>query len=169
MAIWRPANVVQVKVLGLAWRGERLLAAEVEADDGRVTGVRPLGGAVEFGETREEALRREFREELDVGIRIVGPWHAFENIYQHEGRTGHEFIFVADIELDQTALYEMEIIRFDEGGVSSRARWFGPAEMEMERIELYPTGLQALLARNGRWLGFERHAERFRNSPEGLR
>ena len=97
MTVWTPSRDIAVKVIGLAWRGDELLVAEVEESDGRVKGVRPLGGGIEFGETREAALKREFAEELRCDVAIVGPWHAFENIYQHEGRTGHELIFAATI------------------------------------------------------------------------
>ena len=92
MAVWTPSPCVTVKVIGLAWRGDELLVAEVEESNGRVKGLRPLGGRIEFGETREEALRREFAEELGCTIELTGPWHAFENIYEHEGAMGHEFI-----------------------------------------------------------------------------
>lgn len=60
MTVWRPSQQIRVKVIGLAWRKDQLLAAEVEDDSGRIKGVRPLGGAIEFGESREEALHREF-------------------------------------------------------------------------------------------------------------
>lgn len=150
MVMWRPAKVVRVKVLGLAWRGERLLAAEVEADDGRIKGVRPLGGTIEFGETREEALAREFLEELGTRIRITGPWLAMENIYRHEGHVGHEIIFAADVAFEDPTIADREIIAFDEGGIPSRARWFGPAELAAEGLELYPVGLRQALATDGR-------------------
>jgi NADH pyrophosphatase NudC (nudix superfamily) len=68
MAIWKPKPFIRVKVLGLVWRGDELLAGEVEDSSGRVTGVRPLGGCVEFGETREAAIRREFQEELGCAV-----------------------------------------------------------------------------------------------------
>src|SRR6187551_1612754 len=99
LTVWTPTPAVTVKVIGLAWRGAELLVAEVEESDGRVKGVRPLGGTIEFGETREAALAREFAEELGCAMSVVGPWHAFENIYRHEGATGHEFIFAANIRL----------------------------------------------------------------------
>ena len=90
MTVWTPSPAIAVKVIGLAWRGRELLVAEVEQSDGRVKGVRPLGGSIEVGETREQALVREFAEELRCEVAVTGAWHAFENIYEHEGARGHE-------------------------------------------------------------------------------
>ena len=148
MAIWRPSQQIRVKVIGLAWRNDRLLAAEVEDDSGRIKGVRPLGGAIEFGESREEALQREFQEELETDIRIVGPWHLLENIYEHHGATGHEYIFAADIELADASLYERDEIHYSElDETAATARWFGRDRLRDAGIDLYPTGLDKLLAR----------------------
>ena len=148
MTIWRPSQQIRVKVIGLAWRKDQLLAAEVEDDRGRIKGVRPLGGAIEFGESREEALQREFQEELETDIRIVGPWHLLENIYEHHGATGHEYIFAADIELADASLYERDEIHYSElDETAATARWFGRDRLRDARIYLYPTGLDKLLAR----------------------
>ncbi|MBY5648289.1 NUDIX domain-containing protein [Rhizobium leguminosarum] len=148
MTVWPPSQQIRVKVIGLAWRKDQLLAAEVEDDGGRIKGVRPLGGAIEFGESREEALHREFREELETDIRIVGPWHLLENIYEHHGAIGHEFIFVADIELTDASLYERDEIRYSElDETAATARWFGRDSLRDAGIDLYPTGLDRLLSR----------------------
>ncbi|MBY3153839.1 NUDIX domain-containing protein [Rhizobium laguerreae] len=148
MTVWRPSQQIRVKVIGLAWRKDQLLAAEVEDDSGRIKGVRPLGGAIEFGESREEALHREFREELETDIRIVGPWHLLENIYEHQGAIAHEYIFAADIELADASLYQREEIRYSElDETAATARWFGHDSLRDAGIDLYPTGLDRLLSR----------------------
>ncbi|QND15025.1 NUDIX domain-containing protein [Rhizobium leguminosarum bv. trifolii] len=148
MTVWRPSQQIRVKVIGLAWRKDQLLAAEVEDDTGRIKGVRPLGGAIEFGESREEALHREFGEELETDIRIVGPWHLLENIYEHHGSIGHEFIFAADIELADASLYERDEIHYSEfDETAATARWFGRDSLRDVGIDLYPTGLDRLLSR----------------------
>jgi hypothetical protein len=147
MTIWLPSKDIQVKVLGLVWHGERLLAAEIEDDLGRVKGIRPLGGSIEFGETREQALAREFAEELGCDITITGAWLSLENIYCHENVPGHEYVFAANIRLHNVALYKQEEIQFVErNGTPFIARWFVPGYLP-EGVALFPSGLAPMLQR----------------------
>lgn len=141
MTIWKPKPYIRAKVLGLVWRDGRLLAAEIEDSSGAVKGVRPLGGCIEFGETRDAALRREFHEELGCAARVTGPWHVFENIFEHEGNIGHEFAFAANVELDDASLYRSEeIVYCEDDGLACRASWFSPTALPAG-VELYPAGL----------------------------
>ena len=146
MTRWRPAAAIRVKVVGLAWRGSRLLATEVLTDAGDVYGVCPVGGAVEFGETREQALEREFQEELGCGVTIVGPWVVFENLYEHEGSPGHEFVFAANVQLKDASYYERDEVQLVESdGSVWTARWFLPFELP-HGVALFPDGLADQLA-----------------------
>lgn len=141
MTVWTPSPAIAVKVIGLAWRGEELLVAEIENSDGRVKGVRPLGGSIEFGETREQALEREFVEELGCEVAVTGPWHGFENIYRHEGSTGHEFIFAANVRLGDEDIYSRDRFPFlEHEGTRCCAAWLVPLRLP-PGVELYPAGL----------------------------
>lgn len=145
MTIWTPAPILKVKVLGLAWRGNELLVSEVEDSLGRVKGVRPLGGCIEFGETREHALVREFAEELGCDVAVSGEWHAFENIYEHEGRTGHEFVFAANITLNEPRFYEQDRFRYLESDESDCwACWVDPSCLPAG-VKLFPEDLARLI------------------------
>jgi 8-oxo-dGTP pyrophosphatase MutT (NUDIX family) len=113
---------------------------------GRIKGYRPLGGSIAFGETREQALQREFVEELSTRIRLVGPWHVFENLYVHEGTRGHEIIFAAEVDLLEQSLYETDIIPFTEmNGTRCTARWIDPSHVAGLGLQLYPDGLLDVL------------------------
>ena len=148
MTVWRPASAIRVKAIGLAWHEGRLLAAEVLDDRGRVKGVRPLGGSVEFGERWQDALEREFAEELGLAVTIEREAGALENIYTHEGAVGHEVIFVADVRLPAGTVQGRDEIRFNEhDGVPCVARWFDVSLLDQTgEPALYPEGLRRLLA-----------------------
>ncbi|MGR3623607.1 NUDIX hydrolase [Pseudophaeobacter sp.] len=147
-APWRPQSRIRVKALGLHWRQGRLLAAEVYGDSGNLKGVRPLGGGVDFGETWQQALRREFREELEVDIEIEGAPQVLENIYQHEGALGHEVIFAAQVAFPEGAFDGQEEILFHEdNGQLCRARWFDLDLLHRDGTALFPGGLSACLLR----------------------
>ncbi len=144
MNTWRPAPAIRFKALGLHWRGDRLLAAEVLNDAGRVTGVRPLGGTVEFGETAEDALIREFQEELGIVVKPNGAPVFMENLYTHEGRSGHEVLAIFDVTFPGGAFADQTRIAFKEdNGATCFAEWFALGPLDMPgHPRLYPDGLK---------------------------
>jgi 8-oxo-dGTP pyrophosphatase MutT (NUDIX family) len=152
MATWRPHPHIRVVAIGLHWRDGRLLAAEVRDDAGRIKGVRPLGGEIEFGESWRTALLREFNEELGIDVTIIGAPLLMENIFMHEGATGHEVMFIAEVAFPERAFSGQERIDFrEDNGEQIVARWFDVAELDVDGgPRLYPTGLKALLL--GRWI-----------------
>lgn len=152
MSIWRPQDRIRVKALGLHWRDGRLLAAEIYDDAGRIKGVRPFGGGVEFGETARNAVIREFKEELGIGLTAIGDPFFFENIYVHEGTPGHEVLILFDVAFpDDVFNGETRIVFHEDNGEAGVARWFDLDELDRPGApELYPAGLKAYLRRAGR-------------------
>ena len=55
-------------VAALIWEGDRFLACQRPANKARALLWEFVGGKVEPGETKEEALIRECREELDITV-----------------------------------------------------------------------------------------------------
>jgi ADP-ribose pyrophosphatase YjhB (NUDIX family) len=143
---WRPRPAVRVIALGLHWRGDSLLAVEIPDDTGRIKGVRPLGGGVDFGETWQVALAREFQEELGVEVEIGAEAIIMENIYTHEGHTGHEVVFLAEVKFPKGAFAGESAIHFQEdNGDGYIARWFPLADLDDGKLSLYPAGLKERL------------------------
>lgn len=143
---WRPAQLIQVKVIGICINRKQLLAAEIYNDAGEIKGVRPLGGHVEFGETRDQALNREFMEELGTEIVTAGEWRTYENIYQHEGALGHEYIHAISVALVDRSLYSQSLIVFSEdSGDQARARWWDVKDLRSGKLALFPDGLAETL------------------------
>lgn len=151
MSTWRPASRIRFKALGLHWRNGRLLAAEVLDDAGRVKGVRPLGGTVEFGEAAEVAVAREFQEELGIIVQVVSPPTFMENIFSHEGNLGHEIVAIFDLSFPPDAFVSEERIEFTEDdGTKCFAEWFSLGALDLpEGPQLYPSGLKAHLLSKG--------------------
>lgn len=102
---------------------------------------RAIGGGIEFGETAEEALRREFLEELGVALDGVMLLAVVENIFEYEGSPGHEIahVFAVDsTELDALPL-DARLCVLDEG---SPVRWVPFREADRP---FYPSGVAGLI------------------------
>ena len=61
-------------VAALIWEGETFLICQRPAHKARGLLWEFVGGKVEPGETREEALVRECREELDIRVAVGEPF-----------------------------------------------------------------------------------------------
>ena len=73
------------------------------------------GGGIEFGETFEQALKREIKEEIGANIIIGKQLGVFENIFIFNGKQGHEIIIAYEAALppeymaqDKIAMIEAE-------------------------------------------------------------
>jgi NADH pyrophosphatase NudC (nudix superfamily) len=108
------------------------------------TFYRTIGGGIEFGERAEQALRREFIEELAAelsNIRLLG---VLENIFEFLGQPGHEIIFMFEAELVDRSWYEREDLGTILDG-DSPVSWQPLATFATGEAPLYPAGLPRLL------------------------
>jgi 8-oxo-dGTP diphosphatase len=92
----RYGNRVRIRVCGLCWNGNALLMVKHNLDESNFWA--PPGGGLEFGESMEEALKREFLEETGLNVTpgkflfgcefIQKPLHAIELFFEVERRSG---------------------------------------------------------------------------------
>ena len=68
-------------VAALIWRGNRFLACQRPAEKARGLLWEFVGGKVEPGESKEEALVRECREELGVTVRVGEVFTELTHVY----------------------------------------------------------------------------------------
>ena len=128
---------------------DRLLFARfIDPDDGSYY-YRPLGGGIGFGETGEEAVRRELREELGVTLGAVRFIGFLENLFEMRNEQYHELclVFVADPD-------GWSIDRFDGFAIPDSV---GPGSEETaiirsigdidSTVPLYPDGVSELARR----------------------
>ncbi|WP_247826839.1 NUDIX hydrolase [Arthrobacter antioxidans] len=102
---------------------------------------RVLGGGIEFGETAEAAVRREFAEELGIVLTAVQLLGVVENIFDYEGQPGHEIVHVFAVQSPGFSAIPLdaELRVLDEG---SPVAW-----RPIRRIDrpLYPAGAVDML------------------------
>ena len=106
---------------------------------------RPLGGAVEPGETTREALVREIRDELGQeidGVRLLG---VLENLFVCDGKAGHQIVFVYDGRFVDESIYSLaELTITEDNNTTARAMWRYIDSFD-ETHRLVPESLASLL------------------------
>ena len=97
-------------VAALIWEGDRFLACQRPANKARALLWEFVGGKVEPGETLEEALIRECREELDI---TVAPRDVFmEVVHEYPDLTVRLTLFNASIAVGTPRAMEHNDIRW---------------------------------------------------------
>lgn len=104
---------------------------------------RLIGGGIDFGETAEQALVREWREELDVELLDVELLGWVENVFTFAGRPGHEIVAVHVGRVDDARLLRRDSHRIAD--TDSTAHWVPAHELVDGSSPLYPDGLAGLL------------------------
>ena len=102
---------------------------------------RLLGGGIEFGELSEVALVREIREEVGAEIDNIEFLQVVENIFVHEGKPGHEVVFLYKAGFVDGRFYVGDVLPMNENGVEMEACWMSVATFLGEGAPpLYPDG-----------------------------
>ena len=123
-------------VLGLAIKDNKLLVSEGFDKVKNQTFYRCLGGGIEFLEKSTNALKREFKEEINIDIVIKDFLGISENIFTYEGKNAHELVFYYNINiLDED--YKEEYVVTDDNG-QSKAVWIDINEFKNKNKILYP-------------------------------
>jgi ADP-ribose pyrophosphatase YjhB (NUDIX family) len=107
--------------------------------------LRPLGGALEFGERARDALCREIGEELGAEISEPELLAVMENLFVYAGLPGHEIVFVFDAKFRDPSLYTQAEIPIAEREGRGPATWQSIAALKKSGKPLYPEGLLSLL------------------------
>lgn len=123
-------------VLGLAIRDNKLLVSEGFDNAKNQTFYRCLGGGIEFLEKSDDALRREFLEEINTDIIINDFLGISENIFTYEGKSAHELVFYYLIDFSNEDYKDEYVVNDDDG--QSRALWIDINEFKNGNKILYP-------------------------------
>ncbi len=98
---------------------------------------RMVGGGMNFGETGEEGVRREIREELHSELENLTFITIVENIFSYDGNDRHQIIFLYKGDLVNKDLYAMEKIPIVDT-TSFDAVWLPFQDVKDGKVKLYP-------------------------------
>lgn len=103
---------------------------------------RPLGGSIEFGERGEQALSREFKEEIGAELKNTTYLTTMENIFTYKGKPHHEIALVYNCEFKDESFYaKSEIIGREDDGSPLKCLWKPISQFLDDILILYPDGL----------------------------
>lgn len=120
---------IKVRSCGFLINDEMILVHKKKYDDFYAL----VGGNVKLGESTEEAIHREFGEELNISIEIKQLVWVVENFYTYDSKKVHEFMFVYLIDTNNelsTETFEMN---------SNIFSWF--SKSELSKVTLKPNFL----------------------------
>ncbi|MGO4495009.1 NUDIX hydrolase [Paenibacillus sp. 2RAB27] len=137
----------RANTLGLLIKDNYILLEEKEGRHSKGIGFyyRPIGGTIELGERSDEALLREFNEEMGVEVIIVRYITCLENIFRIDDHIGHEITQIYVVDFKDKSLYEKEHFTVVEGDKVTYAKWVSKEELVSGDKILYPNGLTDLL------------------------
>ena len=146
-----PMSSQQIRALALCifHSGGRILVNETYDPIKNQKYCRPLGGGIKFGETSEDAIVREIREELGAEITNLRMIGTLENIFTYRGKQHHEIVQVYDGEFTERKLYELPGVPGTESdGTGFEANWRDMSYFSTS-VLLVPNGLPELLKSTG--------------------
>ena len=122
--------------LGIAIKNNKLLVGEGFDKVKNQTFYRCLGGGIEFLEKSSDALKREFKEEIEADIAVKNFLGISQNIFTYQRKNAHELIFFYSIEIsDNDYKEEYHIADEDDSGI---AKWIDINEFKNKNKILYP-------------------------------
>lgn len=109
---------------------------------------RILGGGIDFGECAIDALKREFKEELNATIINEELLCTLENIFEYNGEQGHEITFLYQADFQEEHLYLEESMPILDKSTAT-AQWIPISDVLSGAVILYPTEATQYLAVKG--------------------
>jgi ADP-ribose pyrophosphatase YjhB (NUDIX family) len=105
------------------------------------------GGRAEFGESAEQTLKREMKEELDADVEVVRLLWFVENFFTYADRQYHEIAlyFLMRFPIDSKYLIQPGPFYGQEEAVKLTFQWFSRQPEVLSSLPLLPSFLQTAL------------------------
>ena len=123
-------------VLGIVRNDKKLLVSKGYDIQKKQEFYRCLGGGIEFLEKSKEALKREFKEELNIDIKVGEFLGISENIFKYKGKDAHELILFYNAYIDDKDYQEKYNLIDDDS--ETEAMWIDIDRFKNKELILYP-------------------------------
>ena len=117
---------------------DKILVYERQDDITDERFYRLVGGCIEFGESSNTALKREFEEELSLDIKNTKLISIFESIFTFNSKEMHEIVFLYESEFVDSSIYNKDIINGLEGDRAFKTIWILVADFLNKKHKIYP-------------------------------
>ena len=123
-------------VLGLVRKDNKILVSKGYDESKEQEFYRCLGGGIEFLEKSEGALKREFKEQLNIEIKVGKFLGISENIFNYKGKNAHELVLFYDAYIDDKDYKEKYNVIDDDS--ETEAIWIDIDKFKNNELILYP-------------------------------
>lgn len=138
-------GTIRPLALCIVKHGDRLMVMDGYDSKKDQVFYRILGGGIEFGEHGEEALRREFQEELATDLENITFLTTMENIFTFNGKKGHEIVMVFQADLVNKDICDKESVPILDSKGGHKACWQKISDFKQGKLILYPNGVSSFL------------------------
>lgn len=122
--------------LAIIRRNDRYLFDQMTDKHRNLSFLRPLGGSIEFGETSHNAIIREIREEIDAEVLSASLLANFENIFVYNNSPMHEIVYLYNVRLKDSSIYNADEVIVNENTSKRIAKWIDYNDLAKHTI--YP-------------------------------
>ncbi len=123
-------------VLGIVRKENKILVSEGYDKVKDEVFYRSIGGGIEFLEDSKDALRREFKEELNIDISVGKFLGISENIFTYNGKNAHELILFYNVDIEDKDYKEKYHIIDD--NCETDAMWIDIDKFKNKELKIYP-------------------------------
>ncbi len=123
-------------VLGIVKRDDKILVSKGYDKIKNEIFYRSIGGGIEFLENSKDALKREFKEELNIDINVGDFLGISENIFTYNGRNAHELILFYNVDISDSNYKEKYHIIDD--NCKTDAMWINIDKFINKELKIYP-------------------------------
>lgn len=123
-------------VLGIVKKDNKILVSEGYDKIKNQTFYRSIGGGIKFLENSKDALKREFKEELNIDINVGRFLGISENIFTYNGKNAHELILFYNVNIKDSDYKEKYHIIDD--NCETDAMWIEVDKFINKELKIYP-------------------------------